>query len=161
MNTDLRLSITASVLAEIEQFLTDRGSHGLEGAGLLACRPSHDPALPWRADRVVIPEQIGQRNLVGVSVEVTDRGKSQLAAALALEERYLARVHSHPGEAFHSDTDDANPALTHNGALSIVVPYFGLGLRRGLSACAVYRLDGGGWEELAVGAHRDRWLVTT
>src|SRR5271165_7512417 len=57
--------------------------------------------------------------------------------------RYLARVHNHPVAAFHSRTDDANPALSHEGAISIVVPYFGLGLRRGLAACAVYRLTAG------------------
>ena len=68
--------------------------------------------------------------------------------AAALGQLYLARVHSHPGEAFHSATDDANPALTHTGALSIVVAYFGLGLRHGLDACAVYRLDEGRWRAL-------------
>jgi hypothetical protein len=64
----------------------------------------------------------------------------QLAAVLGRGERYLVRAHSHPGNAFHSDTDDRNPALTFIGALSIVAPFFGLGLRHGLDACAVLRL---------------------
>ena len=161
MSSDLRLGIGGHVLGAFELFPTGRGSHGLKGSGLLACVPIGDPDLPWMADRLVVPEQIGRREAFGVSVEVTDLGKSQLAAAQPLGQLYLARVHSHPGEAFHSATDDANPALTHTGALSIVVPYFGLGLRHGLDACAVYRLDEGRWRALPVGAERDRWVVAT
>src|SRR6266567_1599435 len=69
-------------------------------------------------------------------------------------------VHSHPAAAFHSPTDDANPALSHEGAVSVVVPYFGLGLRRGLAACAVYRLSAGRWRPLPAGADRDRWVIS-
>jgi hypothetical protein len=100
-----------------------------------------------RATRLVVPDQrAGTRT--GCWVEVTERGKRELAATLTLQERYLARIHSHPDEAFHSPTDDANPGLTAEGAWSIVVPCFGLGLRRGLDACAVYQRAGGRWERL-------------
>ena len=75
------------------------------------------------------------------------------------EEWFVARIHSHPGEAFHSDTDDRNPVTTFDGALSIVVPYFGLDQRHGLEACAVYRRTHGEWRELPPGPQRDRWLV--
>jgi hypothetical protein len=95
----------------------------------------------------------------GCSVEVTQEGKDELLTSLDRSERYLLRVHSHPGEAFHSATDDRNPALTHNGALSIVVPFFGLGLQQGLDACAVYRLTSGRWLELPPGAERSAWVV--
>jgi hypothetical protein len=92
-------------------------------------------------------------------VEVTEQGKRELAARLPSGRRYLARVHSHPAQAFHSRADDANPALTHEGAISVVVPYFGLGLRRGLGACAVYRLSAGRWSPLPVGPDRDKWVI--
>ena len=36
------------------------------------------------------------------------------------------QVHSHPYEAFHSPADDTWAIVRHAGALSIVVPYFGL-----------------------------------
>jgi hypothetical protein len=45
--------------------------------------------------------------------------------------------------------------LTHNGALSVVVPYFGLGLRHGLNACAVFTYSAGTWQELPAGPTRD------
>lgn len=35
-----------------------------------------------------------------------------------------AQVHSHPLEAFHSRADDAWAIIRHEGALSLVVPYF-------------------------------------
>lgn len=96
---------------------------------------------------------------MGVSVEVTRKGQMELVLALGAGELCVARIHSHPYEAFHSPADDANPALTHEGALSIVVPYFGLGLRRELDACAVLRREEGRWRDLPVGM-RDRWIRT-
>lgn len=57
------------------------------------------------------------------------------------------QVHAHPGEAYHSDTDNTYPIVTENGALSIVVPYFGAaGIRGG--GTAAYRLVRGRWREL-------------
>ena len=141
-----QLRIGAAVLRDAEEFLTDRGADGLEGTGLVAFGPDGDG---WRAEMFVAPEQRGQRAELGCWVEVTERGKRELAARLPAGCRYLARVHSHPAAAFHSPTDDANPALSHEGAVSVVVPYFGLGLRRGLAACAVYRLTAGRWRSAA------------
>lgn len=151
-----QLRIGAAILREAEQFLTDRGADGQEGTGLVAFGRNGDH---WRADSFVAPEQRGQRAELGCWVEVTEQGKRELAVRLPAGCRYLARIHSHPAQAFHSRTDDANPALTHEGAISIVVPYFGLGLRRGLAACAVYRLTVRRWGPLPTGSERDRWVV--
>ncbi|NIH69207.1 Mov34/MPN/PAD-1 family protein [Modestobacter marinus] len=108
---------------------------------------------------LIIPDQQPWRSPAGhVAVEVTRAGQLELARALTAEELFVARIHSHPAEAFHSAADDANPVLTHEGALSIVVPFFGLGLRRGLDACAVLRRDRTGWCGLPPGAGRDRWI---
>lgn len=38
--------------------------------------------------------------------------------------KILAQVHSHPGEAFHSEADDEWAIVRHVGALSLVVPEF-------------------------------------
>lgn len=152
-----QLRIGASILRDAEQFLTDRGADGLEGTGLVAFSTDSDG---WRGEMFVAPDQRGQRAELGCWVEVTEQGKRELVVRLPAGCRYLARVHSHPAEAFHSQTDDANPALSHEGAISIVVPYFGLGLRRGLSACAVYRLMAGQWRSLAAGPARGKWVVS-
>jgi len=139
------LRIPTGLLEEARRFFEDRGSLGYEGTAMIAAR------TPGRADKLVIPNQIaGER---GAWVEVTEDGKLELAAALRDGSIYVSRIHSHRMEAFHSNTDDRNPILSYEGALSIVVPYFGLGLRRGLEACAVYRLTARRWVELA---HRGR-----
>lgn len=151
-----QLRIGAAVLRDAEHFLTDRGADGLEGTGLVAFRPDGDG---WRGEMFVAPDQRGQRAELGCWVEVTEQGKRELAARLPTGFRYLARVHSHPAQAFHSPADDANPALTHEGAISVVVPYFGLGLRRGLGVCAVHRLTAGRWSALPAGPDRDRWVI--
>lgn len=139
----MKHTIAASVLREVGAFMEERGSLGFEASAMLAGTTDGHIA------RAAIPDQIGHRSPLGVAVEVTDRGKLELAAALALDELWLARIHSHPDLAFHSDTDDRNPGLTAEGALSIVVPFFGLGLRRGLDACAVFVLTGGRWTAVA------------
>lgn len=139
------------LLTEARRFFEDCGALGHEGTALIKNGPS--------GPELIIPDQRPWRGARGeVSVEVTRAGQMQLALALGPAELYVARIHSHPGEAFHSRADDANPVLTHEGALSIVVPFFGLGLRAGLNACAVLRREGGRWHNLAVGPDRDQWV---
>jgi hypothetical protein len=145
------LRISRNVLEQARQFFEERGAEGMEGTAVIGRR---NGAV---ADHLVIPDQHADRGL-GCWVEVTVAGKLELAAALAPDEQYVARIHSHPGEAFHSKTDDRNPALTQEGALSMVVPYFGLGLRRGLDACAVYVRKQEQWIELPPGPERSRWV---
>jgi hypothetical protein len=136
------LRIASAALEDARRFFEQQGALGLEGTAMLA------GSVGKGITRCVVPDQQGIRSPFGVAVEVTDRGKLQLAGALGLDERWIARIHSHPGEAYHSDTDERNPVLTAEGALSIVVPFFGLGLRRGLSACAIHIYRGGLWLRL-------------
>ena len=69
----------------------------------------------------------------------------------------IAQLHSHPGEAYHSELDDELPIATTAGCLSLVVPDFArepFALRR----CAVYRLmPGKGWGKLT-GAETSRLI---
>jgi hypothetical protein len=145
------LRVPTSVLRAARAFFEEQGSFGLEGTAMIA-GPDHP--------RLVIPDQNAVRTQHGVSVELTAKGQFDLATGLAGSERFVARIHSHPGEAFHSATDDRNPVITFDGALSIVVPFFGLGLRHGLGACAVYLREEGRWHSLPTGDQRDRWVVT-
>jgi hypothetical protein len=90
-----------------------------------------------------VPEQVGHVTDHGLLVTVD--GTALFEVNKALYERGLilvAQVHSHPTDAFHSDTDDCYPLVTLEGALSVVVPDFG---RDGLDAVddwAWYRLTG-------------------
>jgi hypothetical protein len=65
--------------------------------------------------------------------------RSLLRTLRARDEKLVAQVHSHPGEAFHSKGDDAKPTAFDRGFISIVVPNFGVRVTR-IHDCAVYEL---------------------
>ena len=150
--TTQRISIDATTLDSARTFFEDCGSLGCEGTGLIAWSTQTGDT------RFIAPDQVATP-VPACTVEVTDKGKIEAAVTLTPDERYVARIHSHPAEAFHSYTDDKNPAVTHDGAISIVVPYFGLGLRHGLDACALYLRRGGRWISVPPGPDRGQ-LVT-
>lgn len=145
------LTVPQRVLDDARLFFEDRGTFGLEGTAMIKSGASLE---------LVVPRQNARRDAYGhVNVEVPREGQLDLAAALGPDDLYVARIHSHPGDAFHSTADDANPVICFEGGLSIVVPYFGLGLRRGLDACAVYVFGNGSWCEVEPGPARARWIV--
>ena len=145
------LVLTSKVLEDARTFFEDRGGSGLEGTAMIKSGADLD---------LVVPRQNARRDAYGhVNVEVPLEGQMDLALALGPDDLYVARIHSHPGDAFHSSADDANPVISFEGGISIVVPFFGLGLRHGLDACAVFLFHDAVWVELKPGPVRDRWIV--
>lgn len=136
------------VLTDLGLLFLANGRHGFETSAMLLAGPQ------GTVIRAVVPDQYANRS-PHCWVEVTERGKRDLAAALTDTTTYVARIHSHPYEAFHSATDDANPSLTYPGALSIVAPNFGETLRHGLDACAIYRRHDRRWVALPPGPERE------
>jgi hypothetical protein len=139
----MSLRLTTDVLEGARACFEAAGVDGFEATALIA---GHVDRRTWRGSRLFVPDQRASRS--PCFVEVTKAGKLQLAAALAPTERWVARIHSHPAEAFHSSVDDRNPFLTAEGSWSIVVPYFGLGLRGGIERCAIFRRVSGRWSEV-------------
>jgi hypothetical protein len=83
---------------------------------------------PWEAPetitKVVHPEH--QAHLGGFVLD--DRWLNEFWFTLAQEKLGIRmQVHTHPGEAFHSPTDDAFPIIHTTGFLSLVIPNFALG----------------------------------
>lgn len=58
------------------------------------------------------------------------------------DEKLIAQVHSHPGDAFHSWGDDQGAASFHPGYLSVVVPRLGRGVTA-LEECEVLEFEDG------------------
>ncbi len=97
-------------------------------------------------DRALIPDQRLVRGPSGVGVCV-DRTELHRINVWLFDTglRILAQIHSHPTDAYHSETDDDNALATAVGSLSLVVPNFARG-PADLSQTAVYRLDqAGNW----------------
>jgi len=125
--------------------LQDAGAAGYEAFVLWGGRLLEDDRFAFAS--AYFPAQTGSRGEDGLLVQVD--GEALFRANRAFYERRLilgGQVHSHPGSAYHSETDDAYPLVTLVGALSGVVPDFGEGGRGRLAEWAWYRLvDTGDW----------------
>jgi proteasome lid subunit RPN8/RPN11 len=123
------------------------GRNGLEGVALWAGQRDGNT---FRIQRTIIPEQDATRTEQGLlyvvaGAELRRINQELYEAGLML----VAQIHSHPGRAYHSDTDDAFPIVTVLGGVSVVVPDFG---RKGinLTTWEVYRLQSGrDWARLS------------
>ena len=125
------------VLDESRAFFQARGAHQFEGTALWIGKPR---GMGVEILRLFVPEQIAVSDEDGASVDLTPHAHYTLTDHLGDDERFYVRIHAHPREAYHSPRDDANAILTHEGALSVVVPYFArdpIDLQR----CAVYRYE--------------------
>jgi Prokaryotic homologs of the JAB domain len=122
------------------------GARGLEGFALWAGTRGGDS---FQVSHTVIPEQRGVRSASGVCVTIGPEELHRLNVWLYENKlAVVAQLHSHPGRAYHSDTDDAFPIATAAGCLSLVIPDFA-SQPFALARCAVYRLSTTGrWLEV-------------
>lgn len=98
---------------------------------------------------VHIPDQVSYKTGGGLCVRIDGSELHRLNVWLYKARQVVgAQVHSHPLEAYHSDTDNAYPVATLDGSLSIVLPFFG---RDGWESeeIVAYRLGQDGWEQLS------------
>jgi hypothetical protein len=96
-----------------------------------------------------LPRQTAYRLDSGLCVRVEGEELHRLNVWLFEHNELLAvQVHSHPTDAYHSETDDTYPIVTIRGGLSLVVPNFA---EEGLfgEGVAYYRLGLSGWDELS------------
>lgn len=156
---DQHYLVPAPILSETRSFLYQRGLEGCEGM-LLWKGMQRDQHV--QITRVFIPEQRCIKSRFGVAVELTPHAHYTLPDTLRQAERFYMRVHSHPTEAYHSRRDDQNAVLTHEGALSIVVPDFAARPVLNLADCAIYQLEyGKGWVRLDQAAIAQRIEVVS
>lgn len=148
LNAKTTFIIPRAVVERSWAFLRDRGAKGHEGMLLWAgCETAPKMAV---LRRLVIPAQTAIRTALGVCVAMDMTAQRAMPDSLQPGEEYLIRVHSHPREAFHSKADDANLVLSHEGAISIVVPDFCKNIPCDFSNCAVFQYSiGRGWRELS------------
>lgn len=128
------------------------GSRGCEGIVLWLARRQDDrqivelvyePIHEAAADFFRIPPK-GMQELMGV---LDEKGL-----------RVAAQVHSHPGRAFHSLADDKWAIVRHQGALSIVLPWFAARTTTEtfLDDAAVFELDNRNrWCEVSKNAYKN------
>jgi len=77
-----------------------------------------------KVSSVLIPPSNGSEHFGGLML--SDDAMQYLADEMIKKgETLIAQVHSHPREAFHSETDNSYPLIHRAGFLSVVIPHFG------------------------------------
>lgn len=142
--TELR--VPAHVLSEGYTFMRSAGKMKLEGMVLWAGK-QHDHV--FHVTQLIIPKQRGLRTPDGVCAIIDGDELARLNKYLYRNSLELvAQVHTHPEEAYHSETDDRYAIATTIGCFSIVAPNFAV-RDFPLSECAIYRLNSNGqWIEV-------------
>lgn len=103
----------------------------------------------------VRPSQTATRSRDGLLVVVDGDALFAINKLFYQRGELLAgQVHTHPGEAYHSSTDDEHPLVTLVGGISLVIPDFGRGQLADQQRWAWYRLESlGTWRALDPGRH--------
>lgn len=140
--TAARFLIPRALVLETETALREAGADGYErfvlwtgalGAGAFTVQHMH------------VPEQQAYRSREGVCVTVEGEALHRLNVWLYENGELLGvQVHTHPTDAYHSETDDRYAIVTALGGASLVIPNFAEGPLLG-SGCAAYRWSGRKW----------------
>jgi hypothetical protein len=105
-----RVTIDPELLRLTLSSLQEYGKHGFEGL-VLWLGEVHENAVS--VSRVIVPDQEPISNETGLGYFVEGSTLFRLNRALALSGlRLIAQVHSHPTEAYHSETDDRYAIVT-------------------------------------------------
>lgn len=138
-------AVPHQVITDTERALRDAGDEGYE---LFVLWSGVKDGSCFRTRHIHVPPQDSYRTKDGLLVHVDGEALHKLNVWLFENNEQLgAQVHAHPGDAFHSDTDDAFPIAAQLGSLSLVAADF---CEHGLldATSAAYRLDAGGWTEV-------------
>lgn len=147
LNEIHRFTVSRQIVAETDRALRTAGDDGYECFGLWTGGFVNST---FAVEHLYVPSQEAYRGEDGVCVQVGADELHALNRWLYDEHQTLAiQIHTHPHEAYHSETDDTYPIVTTLGGVSIVVADFA---RPGLlaSSTAYYRLEPRGW----VAVHR-------
>jgi hypothetical protein len=160
----MKLSLTAvkevhapaSIVEATQSHLRSTGQQGFEGMALWAGRLEGDY---FQVTDAVIPQQQGHRTEHGLAVSVPGDELHRINIWLHRNRlRLIGQIHSHPTEAYHSDTDDQYAIATALGSLSIVVPDFAVRPFQ-LEDCAAYRLSTRPWWHFSPKPHWRRMAL--
>jgi hypothetical protein len=140
-----RFVVPHQVIKDTERSLRRAGEEGYE---LFVLWSGVEDGAAFCIRSAHVPRQSSYRSKEGLLVRVEGDALHKLNVWLFQNGEQLgAQVHAHPGEAFHSDTDESFPIAAQLGSLSLVAADF---CRHGLldSSSAAYRLTGEGWTEV-------------
>jgi hypothetical protein len=135
-----RFRIGSDALDTTIDWLREVGETGNEGFVLWS---GHHDGSTFTIRRALWPRQRPQQTEHGLLVYVPGDALAEVNAFCYEHDEIVgAQVHTHPTDAFHSDTDDHFPLVTLLGSLSVVIPNFARADRADATGWAYYRLVG-------------------
>jgi hypothetical protein len=118
----IRFDFQKACLNGAYSFLKKAGNKSYEAVALFAGKIEDDKAF---ISDVICPLQESSRTQFGLMYTVDGAELHRINMWLYKNKlKLIAQIHSHPTEAYHSETDDEFPIVTTLGGLSIVVPHF-------------------------------------
>ncbi len=142
LDTIRTFCVRQETVEQTEAALREAGKNGYERFALWTGASCGNR---FSVDHLYVPQQQGYQFDDGLCVRVSADALHELNVWLYRNRQVLAvQIHTHPQNAYHSETDDTYPIVTTLGGLSLVVPRF---CREGLlcHGLAIYRLGAGGW----------------
>lgn len=144
-----RVHVPRTAVSQVVAHLRAVGHRGNEGLGFWVGEIDAKNPRVFHVREALIPQQKAIRSREGVAV-VVEADELHRIGVWLYEKGYqiMAQLHSHPGDAYHSDTDDDFSIATTAGSLSLVVADFAR-YPFALKHCAVFRLNARGiWAQL-------------
>lgn len=141
-----KIIVPSTCIDHVYKHLRDAGDQGVECVALWAGNINGNS---FEVKTNMIPAQTAYKIEQGLLYSVDGEELHRINVWLYENKMTLiAQIHSHPKEAYHSETDDRYPIMAVVGGFSIVIPDFGF-REFSLKDWAVYRLiQNKGWNKL-------------
>jgi hypothetical protein len=142
--------VNRDVLSFTQERLATRGREQLEAFVLWGGRRDIQHPQVLNFTSAIFPTQTAYRTKQGLLVVIESDSLFEVNKMLfARDEILAAQIHTHPTDAYHSETDDTQPVVTILGGLSVVIPDFAAGGIAAYDRWAWYRLrELGRWDSL-------------
>ncbi len=114
------IAVTPDILGKTIETLREAGAHGKECV-VLWLAPAAVARPPVPIVEVYRPLQVAEVDYFRLPPQSMRAMMGHMRGARL---KIAAQVHSHPGDAFHSEVDDEWAIIRHVGALSLVLPRF-------------------------------------
>lgn len=140
------------------KYMREAGEHSVEAVGLFA---GVEEGSTFLVKSTIVPKQTAYSIERGLLYSIGGEELHRINVFLYENDLSLiSQIHSHPNEAYHSDTDDTYPIVTTVGGLSIVVPNFAADPIE-INNWAVFRLsERNMWVELNIDSKNELLTIT-
>lgn len=138
-----KITIPKNILNSTFVFLRKHGNQNLESHALWVGKIVRDAFTiteVWFPKHIntIISYEVPEDEIHRINVKLNELG---LIA--------LVQVHTHPTNAFHSNTDDEGSFLVLAGSYSLVIPDFGFIKEDDLEQWVLYQYDGKDWNKVS------------